>query len=58
MCSGNNSSTNLYILKMKEITILCIEGDELLRDEMIAYLNEQYSDIAVIIPGVTKRPRK
>lgn len=42
---------------MQEITILCVEGDELLRDEMIAYLNEKYSGTAIIIPGVTKRPK-
>jgi hypothetical protein len=38
-----------------EITVLCKEGDELLRDEMIAYVLEQYENQAVIIPGVLKR---
>lgn len=39
----------------KEITILCKEGDELLRDEMVAFLEEQFTNQAVIIPGVLKR---
>lgn len=42
-------------MNKKEITILCVEGDELLRDEMIAFINEKYESQAVIIPGVLKR---
>jgi hypothetical protein len=42
-------------MEKSEFILMCKEGDELLRDEMIAYLAERYESNAVIVPGVIKR---
>lgn len=44
---------------MIEITILSKddEKDLELRDRIIAFVNEQFAGEAIIIPGVTKRPK-
>lgn len=39
---------------MNEFILMCNEGDEAKRDEMIAVLLEKYPS-AVIVPGVIKR---
>lgn len=63
MCSykymGEKPSNNMVKTKKKktmnpEFILMCNEGDEAKRDEMIAVLLEKYPS-AVIVPGVIKR---
>lgn len=44
---------------MKEITVLCDDNPESisLRDKIIEFVLKEFGTQAVIVPGVTKRPK-
>lgn len=41
----------------KELILMCDEGDESLRDEIVKYIEQKYATKAVIVPGVIKRTK-